>query len=229
MAAHGGSIVEVKKEGGAWKYVADSRFNRRITGLTEFTISGPAAGHDRLKTSADPTGRKIVGMLNNCSGGTTPWGTILTCEENFNGYFGGDAAKTGAESRNHTRYGIPAMEKSWYGWARNHDRFNIEKEPHEPTASAGGGDRSPRSEFHPQTTVPAASSTSRHHVLNEDERVVVYSGDDEAGDYVYKFVTRGTDSRTRREFPPARRRHALCGAIRRRRFGALDRARARQE
>jgi secreted PhoX family phosphatase len=80
MAAHGGSIVEVKKEGGAWKYVAESRMNRRITGATVMTVSGPAAGHDRLKTSADPTGRKIAGMLNNCGGGITPWGTVLTCE-----------------------------------------------------------------------------------------------------------------------------------------------------
>lgn len=195
MAAHGGSIVEVKKEGGAWKYLAESRFNRRVTGLTEFAISGPAAGHDRLKTSADPTGRKIVGMLNNCGGGITPWGTVLTCEENFNGYFGGEAAKAGKEEANHKRYGIPSLEKSWYGWARNHDRFNIDKEPNEPNRFGWVVEIDPYDpNFVPvkRTALGRFKHEAATCVVNEDERVVVYSGDDEAGDYVYKFVTRGT-------------------------------------
>jgi len=93
MAAMGGSVIEIAREGGAWKVVPDSKYARRISVNTAIDIAGPAAGHDALKTSADPTGRKVFGMLNNCAGGATPWGTWLTCEENFNAYFGGDASK----------------------------------------------------------------------------------------------------------------------------------------
>ena len=93
------------------------------------TIAGPAAGHDRLKTSADPTGTKVIGMINNCGGGTTPWGTVLTAEENFNMYFGGDFTKS-PEANNYKRYGLAAASR--YAFSRFHDRFNVEKEPNEP-------------------------------------------------------------------------------------------------
>ena len=128
LAAHGGAVVEIAREGGTWK-VVDSKYARRISANTPFDVSGPAAGHDKLKTSADPTGRKVLGMLNNCAGGSTPWGTWLTCEENFNGYFGGDAEKM-PDAKAYKRYGV--SKATWYAWSQHIDRFNVEKEPNEP-------------------------------------------------------------------------------------------------
>jgi secreted PhoX family phosphatase len=87
MMAHGISVVEIANDGGAWKIVKDSPYNRRITPQSEMELTGPAAGHDLMKTEADPTGTKSLGTWNNCGNGVTPWGTYLTCEENFNGYF----------------------------------------------------------------------------------------------------------------------------------------------
>jgi secreted PhoX family phosphatase len=78
MAAMGHSIVEVMLKDGKWGIVEDSPLNRRITAETEMVISGPAAGHALMKTSADATGTRVSGTSYNCSGGFTPWGTVLT-------------------------------------------------------------------------------------------------------------------------------------------------------
>ena len=136
MAAHGGSVIEVVKSGGTWRVNGDSRFNRRISALsTGMQISGPAAGHARMKTSADPLGRQVIGMIGNCAGGQTPWGTFLTAEENFNGCFWNKDALAGhPEEANFRRYGVPGQ---WYNWGQHHARFDIGKERTSPIVSAG--------------------------------------------------------------------------------------------
>src|SRR3546814_18299985 len=92
-------------------------------------LAGPAAGHDRLKTAADRSGRRCIVTFNNCAGGITPWGTYLMAEENFNGYFSGTLAGH-PEERNYKRY---AVGEGWYAWAKYHKRFDVNAEPNAAT------------------------------------------------------------------------------------------------
>ncbi|MFM9858758.1 PhoX family phosphatase [Pseudoxanthobacter sp. M-2] len=189
IAAHGGSILEVEKVDGKWRVVPNSRYARRITGLTPSEMTGPAAGSDRLKTSADATGTKVLGMLNNCAGGITPWGTWLTCEENFNGYFGGQYAENSPEAAAGKRYGVPGR---WYAWSDYYDRFDVSKEPNEPNRFGWVVEIDP---FDPNAVPKKRTALGRYKhegaasIVNKDGRVVVYMGDDERFDYVYRFVT----------------------------------------
>ena len=189
MAAIGGSVIEIAREGGQWKVVADSKYGRRISVNTAMDFSGPAAGHDALKTSADPTGRKVFGTLNNCAGGSTPWGTWLTCEENFDAFFGGDASKL-ADQAAAKRYGLG--RESGYNWWRHIDRFDMGKEPNESNRFGWVVEIDP---YEPDATPVKRTALGRFkhegctYALAKDGRVVLYSGDDERFDYAYRFVT----------------------------------------
>lgn len=190
MAAHGGSIMEIERHNGRWRVVDGSAYARRIDANTPMDLTGPAAGHDRLRTAADRTGRRVLGMLNNCGGGITPWGTWLSCEENFHGYFDGSRiAEDHPEARNFTRYGVPGR---WYSWASRHDRFNVDKETNEANRFGWIVEIDP---FDPQSTPRKRTALGRFKhecaslLVNRDGRVVVYSGDDERFEYVYRFVS----------------------------------------
>lgn len=188
MMAHGGSVIEVRKTSGKWSVVEGSKYARRITAETEMRISGPAAGHDLLKTNSDPTGSKVKGMLNNCAGALTPWGTWLTCEENFNGYFFGKADGKSNE-KVLKRYGAPGNA---YNWGAYYDRFDIDKEPNEWNRFGWVVEidpMDPASVPVKRTALGRFKHEGAGNVINSDGRFVVYSGDDERFDYVYKFVT----------------------------------------
>jgi secreted PhoX family phosphatase len=189
MAAHGGAVIEVRRDNSKWHVVETSKYARRIDATTPMEITGPAAGHPRLKTSSDPTGRRVLGMINNCAGGVTPWGTWLTCEENFHGYFQGELPEAHPEARNHRRYGVPG---NFYAWGKFHDRFDVLKEPNEPNRFGWIVEIDP---FDPTSTPKKRTAFGRgkHEgaagVINADGRYVIYSGDDQRFDYVYRFVT----------------------------------------
>jgi uncharacterized protein len=193
MAAHGGSTIEVARGAdGKWLVVAGSKYARRITASTEMRIAGPAAGHERMRTKADPTGTRVLGMFNNCAGATTPWGTWLTCEENINGYFWNrKAAASSPDAKALTRYGVPG---EWVNWGQYYDRFDIEKEPNEANRFGWVVEidpLDPASVPVKRTALGRFKHEGAGNVVNKDGRFVVYSGDDERFDYVYKFVTEG--------------------------------------
>lgn len=194
MAAHGHSVVEVSSRetanGIEWECVGESKLNRRITAATEgIRISGPAAGHDRLKTKDDPTGAVVTGTLANCAGGITPWGTVLFAEENFQEYFHGCVSE-GTECENHARYQIGADTQ--YAWHRLAPRFDAELNPNEPNRFGWVVEIDP----YDPNSIPVkrtAMGRFRHEgaatSVTPDGRVVVYSGDDDYFEYLYKFVS----------------------------------------
>ncbi|BDU36957.1 PhoX family protein [Vibrio nigripulchritudo] len=190
QAAHGVSIVELVKKNGKWQINIEGRLNRRITAFTEMEMTGPAAGHDLLKTAADKSGKKILGTFNNCANGQTPWGTYLTCEENFNGYFASSVeTKLGSTYK---RYGL--KDKDWgYDWFKHDERFDLGKHPNEPHRFGWVVEIDP---MNPNSTPKKRSALGRFKhenaalTVNDDGHVVVYLGDDERGEHLYKFVSK---------------------------------------
>ena len=194
-AGHGVSIVEIAKEGQDWRIVLDSPYNRRITADSLMSITGPAAGHDLLKTEADPTGTKSLGTWNNCGNGRTPWGTYLACEENFHGYFSSSDPdyKVSPEMK---RYGIGHKDRG-YNWRMTDQRFDVSTHPNEPNRAGYVVEIDP---LDPASTPRKRTALGRFKHENAEVtvagngRVVVYLGDDERGEFLYRFVSAGTYS-----------------------------------
>lgn len=203
IAAHGGSIVEIQRNAdGQWEVVRDSQYNRRITGTTPMEITGPAAGIDLLKTNADPSGTQVEGMLNNCAGGWTPWGTILTGEENFQQYFANlDTVEDPDVRAAHERYGLNEASSSRL-WEDFHDRFDLAKEPNEPFRFGWVVEIDPYDpEMKPKkrTMLGRVKHEGATSAVAPGGQVAFYTGDDERFDYAYKFVTAGSYDPDNRE------------------------------
>jgi secreted PhoX family phosphatase len=187
LAAHGVSVISIQKgRDDRWSIVQGDERNRRITGTTPMAFSGPvSAGHPMLASTITPS---PLGTLNNCAMGYTPWGTYLACEENWNGYFGTDDTTWRATALE-ARYGV-SRTGFGYNWhkasarfdlARNRNELNhfgwvVEFDPYDPTS---------------QPVKRTALGRVKHEGATCTEnkgRIVVYTGDDENGDYLYRFV-----------------------------------------
>ncbi len=191
-AAHGVSVMEIALRDGRWSVVKDSPFNRKITADTPLMLSGPAKGHDLVKTAADPSGTSALGTYNNCGNGRTPWGTYLACEENFNGYFGSSDGKFEVPAAM-ARYGIGI--KDWgYAWFKYDERFDISKHANECNRAGYVVEIDP---LDPTSTPKKRTALGRFKhenaevVIANNGQVVVYMGDDERGEFLYRFVSKG--------------------------------------
>ena len=190
-AAHGLTVVELERKNTnqPWNYVKGAALNRRFLTDTDYELTGPAAGSALVSTVADPAGRTIKGTLGNCSGGTTPWGTILSGEENFNGYF--VSAGTSASDK---RYGLtskptarqwelddPRFDTRNPGYANESNRFGwiVEVDPLDPNST-------PRK----HSAMGRFKHEGANVIVAESGHVVAYMGDDERFDYLYKFVSK---------------------------------------
>lgn len=192
MNAHGVSVIHIQKNAkGLWDIVKGSVYNRRITAFSAMEMTGPAAGDALLQTKGDASGRRAQGTFNNCGNGFTPWGTYLACEENFNNYFGSSA---GEDRRNaaQKRYGISA-KASLFQWEKHEARFDYVKEPNESNRFGWIVEIDP---FNPGSIPQKRTALGRFKhenaafALTKDGRPVVYMGDDQANDYIYKFVSK---------------------------------------
>ncbi|WP_223471418.1 MULTISPECIES: PhoX family protein [unclassified Pseudomonas] len=191
QASEGVSVIEVQRRRGQWQFVQESRYNRRIHGNTPIRLRGPAAGHDLLKTSADKSGKKVLGTFQNCANGMTPWGTYLTCEENFTDCFGSSKSDLQFDEAQ-KRYGATVTSRE-INWHLYDPRFDLAKNPNELNRHGWVVEIDP---FDPQSTPVKRTALGRFKHENaalaqtNDGRAVVYMGDDERGEFIYKFVSR---------------------------------------
>jgi secreted PhoX family phosphatase len=193
-AAHGLSVVVLETGDGAPRVVRD-RLNRRITLNTEFEVRGPAAGSDLLKTPADPGGTKVFGTMNNCSGGVTPWGTILSGEENIHYYFAhADQITDPVTKERLARYGFQgaATERKWERFDSRWDLLQQVNEPHRFGWIIEVDPHDPESTPVKHTALGRFKHEGANIHVAPDGRVVAYMGDDEKFEYIYKFVSDGT-------------------------------------
>ncbi len=210
QSAHGVSILEIRRVNGKWNVVKNSVYGRRLTSNTPMRLSGPAAGHALVQTrefTITPTGSvptgymsdgiAVNGTINNCASGITPWGTYLTCEENWNGNFGSSAALPSAASgetgKLFNRYGL-SINGNGYRWHTVDPRFDLAENPNEPNLFGWVVEVDP---FDPASTPVKRTALGRikhesaQYVVDANNRIAFYMGDDEKNEYIYKFVCEG--------------------------------------
>lgn len=191
--AHGLTAAELKEVDGKWQIVKDSPYNRRFTPDEPMDITGPARAHDMMKTNADPGGVTALGTFNNCGNGRTPWGTYLACEENFNGYFGTTDADSYQQDAAKKRYGVSGKDRG-YGWWKVDDRFDVAKDPNESNRHGYITEvdpYNPTSKPKKRTALGRFKHENAEVVVNSDGRIAIYMGDDERGEFLYRYLSDG--------------------------------------
>lgn len=192
LHAMGVSVIEVELTAAGWRQVLPSRYARRVHGATPMRIAGPAAGNPLMRTAGNPEGDRVFGTLANCAMGVTPWGTYLTCEENFQAYFGGPKLSAVRATEAQRRYGTESGS-SWTEYWRFDERFDLSRHPNEANRFGWVVEIDP---FDPASTPVKRTALGRKRqesatcTLTKDGRVAVYMGDDTAFEYIYKFVSR---------------------------------------
>ena len=213
MHAHGVSVVEVVREGKGFRLKRDSRFNRRITTFTDMEITGPAARSPLMVTKYSMTGTRTRGTVANCANGHTPWGTYLTCEENWAGFFrrpaSDDSKRSAKELAAFKRYGVAG--KGNHLWATVQpdtadNRFGRWQAAVTGTSTDGSDDYRHVANtfgwvveidpFDPASTPKKRTALGRFaHEGAWPARVVAgeplvwYMGCDSRGEYIYKYVS----------------------------------------
>jgi secreted PhoX family phosphatase len=168
-AVVGGSIFRVRKQGNTWAFVEDDQYNRRIDATTAMELTGPAAGSDEVQQATE-----VVGTLANCGGGVTPWNTVLTCEENFQDFYGKNSEDSETPGYRWTDDPDNAQPPEHYGWIVEVDPFDPESKPRKHTWLG---------------RIRHENAAIR---VSETGKVVVYTGHDEEDESIYKFVSSGT-------------------------------------
>ena len=212
-AIHGVAVIEVAKSAGKWAYVPGSSQNFRLTALSPIEIAGPARGHAQLITKYSPTGTMTRGTLNNCGTGKTPWGTFLTGEENWFGYFTRGAADDAARGNDKSvtslkRYGRSQGAASRHGWETGGADDKYQRWNNSKTGASANGSDDYRNEMNGMgyiveidaydKTRMAKKRTALGRFAHESaafgkavvgQPLSIYMGDDSRGEYIYKFVT----------------------------------------
>lgn len=164
----GGSIIKIKKNKDKWSLVQDSPYNRRITGKTPIPFANGVSIMGK---------KEAIGTLGNCAGGKTPWGTFLTCEENFQDFYGKRSKKTGKVNKSSSKlkwnkfYNNPPEH---YGWVVEVNPFTGEAKKH--------------------TNLGRFSHESATCAQGKTKKAVVYSGDDKSNQFLYKFISSSKDN-----------------------------------
>ena len=191
QASEGVSVIEIRRTGNGWQFAQGSPFNRRVHGNTPIRLGGPAAGHALLRTGADNSGTLALGTFQNCANGKTPWGTYLTCEENFTDCFGSSDPKQSFDAAQ-KRYGAMAASKE-INWHPHDPRFDLAVNPNELNRHGWVVEIDP---FDPHSMPVKRTALGRFKHENAalaettDGRAVVYMGDDERGEFIYRFISR---------------------------------------